>query len=135
VNPEFGNFSNGSETLLISCSLTSVLHCAASLWRNGAGEVLFHIPVWFLAVEVTLLFTQIMLFWTPNSKHMWRDGGASTSIFRNVCKTGESDYQVHHVSPPVLLPVWNNLATTRRILIKFDILVLFQIMLRKFKSN
>jgi len=131
VIPDFGDYSiyaNGSETLPFSCSVASLLHCAASLWRKDVGDVLLHIPVWSLDTEATCLFPQVMLLWTRHHKHVRRSGDASTRIFGSVRKTGEK-----RLLDSSCLSAWNNSALIGRICIKFDILVFFEILLRNFK--
>jgi hypothetical protein len=43
-----------------------------------------------------------------------------------VLKITKSDNQLSHVCPSVPPPAWNNSASTKRIFVKFDILVFFE---------
>jgi len=61
----------------------------------------------------------------------------SIIIFRHVRIIAKSDHQLRHVWLSVCLsvrpPAWNNLAPTKRIVMKVDIWVFFENLSRKFK--
>jgi hypothetical protein len=53
------------------------------------------------------------------------------TISRRVRKIAKSDYYLRHICLSVRPPAWNNFARTRRIFMKFDILLFFENMSRK----
>jgi len=71
-----------------------------------------------------------------DSAELYRDKEAKyLPLFRRFHKLAKRDYYLTNICPSVHLSAWNNSAHTGRVFMKFDIIVVFENRLRKFKSH
>ena len=95
-----------------------------------------HIQLMFCAPVFTVLLRAIILTGTPVPSFFWRDRKIATSyyLFRHVCLSVRLSVRLS-VCLSVRLSAWNNSASTGRILMKFDVWVFFENLLRNFNSH